>query len=89
MGNFLREQNRDIVFSLCQYGMGDVWKWGGSVNGNSWRTTGDINDTWGSMCGIGFNQDKAAPYAETGKLERSRTCWSSAKSAGEICIQRV
>jgi hypothetical protein len=21
MGNFLREQNRDIVFSLCQYGM--------------------------------------------------------------------
>jgi alpha-galactosidase len=66
MGGFLKQQPRDIVFSLCQYGMGDVWKWGGSVGGNSWRTTGDISDSWGSMSGIGFNQDKAAPYAKPG-----------------------
>ncbi|HEY1788484.1 MAG TPA: NPCBM/NEW2 domain-containing protein, partial [Verrucomicrobiae bacterium] len=66
MGDFLRKQNRDILFSLCQYGMNDVWKWGGSVNGNSWRTTGDINDSWGSMSQIGFNQDKTAPYAKPG-----------------------
>jgi alpha-galactosidase len=66
MGKFLREQNRDIVFSLCQYGMADVWKWGGSVNGNCWRTTGDITDTWKSMSGIGFKQDKAEPYAKPG-----------------------
>ena len=66
MGKFLREQKRDIVFSLCQYGMADVWKWGGSVNGNSWRTTGDIVDTWRSMSEIGFKQDKAAPFAKPG-----------------------
>jgi alpha-galactosidase len=66
MGNLLRKQNRDIVFSLCQYGMDDVWKWGGSVNGNSWRTTGDIVDTWKSMSNIGFKQDKAEPYAKPG-----------------------
>ena len=66
MGKFLREQNRDIVFSLCQYGMADVWKWGGSVNGNCWRTTGDITDTWKSMSGIGFKQDKAAPFSKPG-----------------------
>jgi alpha-galactosidase len=66
MGKFLREQNRDIVFSLCQYGMADVWKWGGSVNGNCWRTTGDITDSWHSMSKIGFNQDPAAPYAQPG-----------------------
>jgi alpha-galactosidase len=66
MGKFLRDQNRDIVFSLCQYGMADVWKWGGSVNGNCWRTTGDITDTWKSMSGIGFKQDAAAPYARPG-----------------------
>ena len=66
MGNFLREQKRDIVFSLCQYGMADVWKWGGSVNGNSWRTTGDIVDTWKSMSNIGFKQGQAAPYAKPG-----------------------
>jgi alpha-galactosidase len=66
MGKFLRDQNRDIVFSLCQYGMSDVWKWGGSVDGNCWRTTGDITDTWKSMSRIGFNQDHCAPYAKPG-----------------------
>jgi alpha-galactosidase len=66
MGKFLRGQKRDIVFSLCQYGDADVWKWGGSVSGNSWRTTGDIRDTWTSMSKIGFNQDKAEPYAKPG-----------------------
>ena len=66
MGSLLRQQNRDIVFSLCQYGMQDVWKWGASVQGNSWRTTGDINDSWSSLSGIGFKQDPAAPYAGPG-----------------------
>jgi alpha-galactosidase len=66
MGEFLKEQPRDIVFSLCQYGEFDVWSWGGVVSGHSWRTTGDINDSWGSMSGIGFKQDKAAPYAKPG-----------------------
>jgi alpha-galactosidase len=46
----------DIVFSLCQYGMGGVWAWGAQVGGNCWRTTGDITDTWSSMAGIGFGQ---------------------------------
>jgi alpha-galactosidase len=66
MGKYLRDQNRDIVFSLCQYGNADVWKWGGSVDGSCWRTTGDINDSWRSMSQIGFRQDKAAPYAKPG-----------------------
>jgi alpha-galactosidase len=66
MGKFLRAQNRDIVFSLCQYGMDNVWEWGAKVDGNCWRTTGDITDTWRSMSTIGFNQDKAAPFAKPG-----------------------
>jgi len=66
MGEWLKQQPRDIVFSLCQYGELDVWKWGGSVEGNSWRTTGDISDSWGSLSGIGFKQDQAAPYARPG-----------------------
>ncbi|WP_259070071.1 putative Ig domain-containing protein [Mucilaginibacter sp. X4EP1] len=57
---------RDIMFSFCQYGMGDVWKWGAEVGGNSWRSTGDINDSWGSMAGIGFNQTDDGPYAQPG-----------------------
>ena len=42
MGAILRGLDRDIVFNLCQYGMGEVWKWGAEVGGNSWRTTGDL-----------------------------------------------
>ncbi len=63
MGQAIASQKRDIVFSLCQYGMGDVWNWGAEVKGSCWRTTGDITDNWGSMAGIGFSQDKAAPLA--------------------------
>jgi len=56
MRDALNQVPRDIVFSLCQYGMGNVWEWGAEVGGNCWRTTGDITDTWSSMSGIGFNQ---------------------------------
>jgi alpha-galactosidase len=66
MGDALRVQKRDIVFSLCQYGMGDVWQWGGDVGGNCWRTTNDINDTWKRMAGIGFSQDGHEAYARPG-----------------------
>lgn len=58
--------DRDIVYSLCQYGMGDVWRWGKEIGGNCWRTTGDITDSWGSMAGIGFAQAGHAPYASPG-----------------------
>ena len=66
MHDALAKQPRDIVFSLCQYGMGNVWEWGAEVGGNCWRTTGDITDTWGSMSGIGFKQDPTAPFAGPG-----------------------
>jgi len=46
--------DRDIVYSLCQYGMGSVWEWGADVGGNLWRTSGDIRDTWKSLLQTGF-----------------------------------
>jgi len=66
MGDYLLQQPRDIYFSLCQYGMSDVWKWGDSTGGNSWRTTNDITDTWASVKGIALAQDRAAAYAKPG-----------------------
>jgi len=57
---------RDLVFSLCQYGMGNVWEWGAEVGGNCWRTTGDITDTWSSMAGIGFGQAGHEKFAGPG-----------------------
>lgn len=66
MRDCLNKANRDIVYSLCQYGMGSVWEWGREVGGNLWRTTGDITDTWESMSGIGFNQVENASFAKPG-----------------------
>ncbi len=66
MHDALAQQPRDILFSLCQYGMGNVWDWGTEVGGNSWRTTQDINDSWGSMAGIGFSQAGLEKFAGPG-----------------------
>lgn len=67
MEEFLRAQPRDIFYSLCQYGMADVWKWGHAVDANSWRTTGDITDTWESLYDIGFvRQARLYPYSQPG-----------------------
>lgn len=50
ISSLLKAQPRDIILNLCQYGMGNVWEWGGEVGGNSWRTAGDLG---GSFEGIG------------------------------------
>jgi alpha-galactosidase len=67
MKHALRKANRDIHYSLCQYGMGDVWTWGAEVDGNSWRTTGDIEDTWESLSAIGFSQGKCSASSAPGR----------------------
>ena len=71
MGELLRNQNRDMVFNLCQYGRGDVWKWGGDVGGHSWRTTGDLGlekDTeLPGFYSIGFKNAEHFEYAKPGR----------------------
>jgi alpha-galactosidase len=66
MRKALDDCGRDIVFSFCQYGMGDVFDWGKELGGNLWRTTGDITDTWSSMSGIGFSHSPKAVGAGPG-----------------------
>ncbi|GLH71698.1 hypothetical protein GETHLI_02000 [Geothrix limicola] len=66
MHEALAKTDRDIVYSLCQYGMGKVWEWGDQVGGQLWRTTEDIEDTWKSMSDIGFAQAVSSPFAKPG-----------------------
>lgn len=65
----LQKLDRDIVFNLCQYGMSDVWTWGGEV-GNSWRTTGDLgvepNSRLPGFYSIAFKNAKHWEYAQPG-----------------------
>jgi alpha-galactosidase len=66
MGDALARTGRPIVYSLCEYGVADVWKWGADVGGNLWRTTGDIQDNWASMDRLGFAELDIAAYAKPG-----------------------
>lgn len=43
MACFIKNQDRDILFNLCQYGHNDPWKWAPSLGISSWRTGGDLN----------------------------------------------
>ncbi len=66
MADALHATGRPIVFSLCQYGFAQVWRWGGSVDGNLWRTTGDITDTYPRMLAIGLGQAGLSKFAKPG-----------------------
>jgi alpha-galactosidase len=61
----LRNSGRDIVYSLSNAApfalVGEL-----SHLANSWRTTGDIRDTWGSLFRIGFAQEKWRPFSGPG-----------------------
>lgn len=46
MGDALKGCNRSIVYSICNWGLFEPWKWGEEVGGHYWRTTPDIFDTW-------------------------------------------
>jgi alpha-galactosidase len=66
MGDALIHTDRPIVYSLCQYGKEDVWKWGKLVDGNLWRTTGDIRDNASSMFANAESEVDLAPWADVG-----------------------
>ena len=56
MQKYLRQQPRDIFYSLGPLGGTQVYLWGLYCDGNSWRTARDINDTWHSIYDVGFRQ---------------------------------
>jgi alpha-galactosidase len=70
MSAILEKLDRDVVFNLCQYGMGDVWKWGREVGGHCWRTTGDLglekDDRLPGFFRIGLKNAKHYEYARPG-----------------------
>ncbi|XP_023637470.1 alpha-galactosidase 2 isoform X2 [Capsella rubella] len=65
MSKALLNSGRSIFFSLCEWGVEDPATWAGAI-GNSWRTTGDIEDKWSSMTTIADLNDQWASYARPG-----------------------
>lgn len=71
MGELVRNLDRDVVLNLCQYGRNEVWKWGGDVGGQCWRTTGDLGlekDTdLPGFYSIAFQNAEHFEYARPGR----------------------
>jgi len=65
MASALRTAGRDIVYSLSN---ATPFPAAGEIShlANSWRTTGDIRDYWGSVLRIGFFQEKWRPFSGPG-----------------------
>ena len=43
MVGHLRDQDRDIIYNLCQYGFYEPWNWAPKWDMQSWRIGGDLN----------------------------------------------
>lgn len=63
MGQELRASGRPILYSVCEWGANDPWKWAASAGAHMWRTTGDIQDSWESVEKLGFSQAGLEAYA--------------------------
>jgi alpha-galactosidase len=66
MHQSLLATGRPILFSLCQYGWGEVWEWGAAAGGSMWRTSGDINNTYERMAVNGFGEAGLSKFAGPG-----------------------
>ncbi|ONM05539.1 Alpha-galactosidase 2 [Zea mays] len=65
MSNAMKTYGKGIFFSLCEWGRQNPATWAGGM-GNSWRTTDDIADNWGSMTSRADQNDRWASYAGPG-----------------------
>jgi len=65
MRDALAATGRPILYSICEWGQNQPWTWAAPV-GNSWRTTGDINDSYAKMLSIYKANIKLGKYAGPG-----------------------
>ncbi|OMJ95167.1 hypothetical protein SteCoe_1541 [Stentor coeruleus] len=65
MRDALNATNREIFYSICNWGQENPWVWG-NATGNSWRTTQDISDHWSSMMINFYMNSRYAKYAGPG-----------------------
>jgi alpha-galactosidase len=65
MRDALRATGRPIFLAICEWGVHHPWTWARGV-GQSWRTTHDISDSYGSMLAIFRQNVRLSAYAGPG-----------------------
>ncbi len=72
MYDAVRRTGRPMVYSICQYGLRAVWRWGPDVGANMWRTTDDIANPnylggdYDQVTLVGFQQNGLEKFAGPG-----------------------
>lgn len=56
MAMALKNCGRDILFSACNWGLDESYKWMRSAGAHMWRSTGDIQDNWESIKELALSQ---------------------------------
>ncbi|KAK1830493.1 glycoside hydrolase superfamily [Podospora conica] len=65
MRDALERTGRPVLYSICQWGRDEVWKWGRGV-GNLWRVTEDITNDWASVASIAARAAAMSEWAGPG-----------------------
>ncbi|MET7420936.1 NPCBM/NEW2 domain-containing protein [Dactylosporangium sp. NPDC005555] len=66
MGDALKATGRHIVYSICNWGDDAPWEFAPDTGGSLWRTTGDINASWGSVTSLLDQQAGLETFARKG-----------------------
>ncbi len=66
MGMALKATGREILFSMCNWGVNDVHSWARSIGGHIYRSTGDIYDNAKSFQDIANSQLPLLGYSAPG-----------------------
>ncbi len=66
MSMALKASGRDIVFSACNWGAENVHQWIRSTGAHLYRSTGDINDSFGSVKNLSNSQIDLLGYSAPG-----------------------
>jgi len=69
MRDALAQTGRQIVYSICEWGVNEPWTWAPRW-GNLWRTTGDISDSWSSLKSISSAERRPASVREARRWNR-------------------
>jgi alpha-galactosidase len=66
MYDAIRRTGRPMAYSLCQYGLEAVWRWGPEVGANMWRTTDDIGGNYDRVSLFGFQHNGLEKFVGPG-----------------------
>lgn len=66
MAMALKASGREILFSMCNWGKEEVWKWARSVGGHMYRSTGDIFDDFAHVTSLSGSQKNNLAYSAPG-----------------------